>query len=130
MLRDVNLPLSPQSRVAQECEVLRVLCGAVSDLTFRDSCFKRLANYRFVEPEHQVVFDALHALPSSDPNALRDRLTVRLNNQGFPDINLAHFFAPSSLPRDAALELVGRLAELGVASSPKAGGTPRSIDGT
>jgi hypothetical protein len=120
MLRVVNSPVPLQGRVALESEILRVLCGAISDLAFLAECFKRLASYRFVEPEHQVVFDALHSLSPGDANTLRERLTVRLNNQGFPDINLVQFFAPSSLPRDAALELVGHLEELGPASASKA----------
>jgi hypothetical protein len=121
MLRVVNSPVSPQARVALEREVLQVLCGAASDSAFRAECFVLLASYRFIEPEHQVMFDALRGLPPSDTRVLRERLIVRLNNQGFPDIDLSHFFASASPPSSAALVLVGRLADLGPASPTKAG---------
>jgi hypothetical protein len=126
MLAVVNQQESLQSRTETEREVIRALCSDGADTVSRTKYFEMLSRYKFIEPEHRVIFDALRSLRASDTSTLRERLIIRLNNLGFPDLDLAPFFLPASLSRDAALLLVRRLAELEDGLAPQADNPQKS----
>jgi len=51
------------------------------------------------------------AMPFDSPKLTRQQLPARLARAGFPDVEVEDFFKPHSLAKDAAEELMRRLAE-------------------
>lgn len=76
----------------------------------RNEILQSLQNYSFVEPEHQAVFQALCAFPPGASVSI-EQLTVKLNNRGFPDIELERYFTPSAVSDESLLGEVLRLLE-------------------
>jgi len=103
--------------VEGERQALRTLCGAPLTATERAEAARLLANYRFCEPAHQVLFEALRELRTPDPRAIRERLPVFLNNKGFPDLDLNWLFEPSQFAPREALAKIRALVDAGEVQS-------------
>lgn len=93
---------SHEEIVAAERAALQAICRGLADAA-------DLAAYRFRDLFYQVVFDALFELRGVKPALLREQLAIRLNNRGFPDVDLAPLLAPSALTLAQATDLVHRL---------------------
>ncbi len=103
--------LSGTEALQAERNVLRALCqsAARSDVLARSITL--LAHYRFREPAHQIVFDALRELGHRSGRQIRELLAVRLNNKGFPDLNLEPFFEPSPVSPAHVFSLIRALQD-------------------
>jgi len=53
--------------------------------------------YRFADPSHQIVFQALAAMHTVEAERIRELLPARVNNLGMPEADLEAFFAPQEL---------------------------------
>lgn len=82
----MNCPRRDESVVAAEQALLRQLCRA-GIASFETEALRRLAEYKWAGPDHQVVFEALLRLANVPPASLRARLPVEATRLGFPDID-------------------------------------------
>src|SRR5271154_6613150 len=80
------------SITAIERKILRALCAADSDPTDWDHLASQLSAYRWQEPDHKVVYDALRAIRSRDPRTRRDQLPAQATRMGFPDLDWSLYF--------------------------------------
>jgi hypothetical protein len=53
--------------------------------------------YRFADPAHQVIFQALASMHTIEAARIRELLPARVNNLGLPDVDLQIFFSPQQL---------------------------------
>lgn len=78
-------------QVAAELQLLRSLCDEAVSHGQRLELLQSYNRHVFLEPEHQIVFESIRSLfPSGMISAAR--LTVHLNNRGFPDIDIDCYF--------------------------------------
>ena len=91
--------------IEAERNLLRALCTGAAEASVLLEATETLASYAFAEPLHQIIFDVLVEIGPRDPCVVREQLAVRLNNKGFPDLDLETFFAPSSLTAGEAIRL-------------------------
>lgn len=89
--------------------VLRVLCLGTSQGSVKEAAVPLLRGYHWRVPLHEVIFNAVVAIPSDDPVVLRQLLPAKLTRMGFPDVEWEEFFAPHSLSLEEALLLVRRM---------------------
>ena len=82
----MNYPNRDEAVIAAEQALLRQFCraGIASPET---EALRRLAQYKWAGPDHQVVFDALLRLANVPPASLRARLPIEATRMGFPDID-------------------------------------------
>ena len=74
-----------------EIQLLRALCDLTSSPARRLELMQSLRGQAFLDPEHQVVFESIcFLLPRGGVSA--GRLTLHLNNRGFPDVDLEKYF--------------------------------------
>ena len=83
-----------ETQFATELQALRVLCDEAIASEQRQGIMQSLADYAFIEPEHQVVFESIRALSSRGPISA-GQLRVHLNNRGFPDTDVEQYFLPA-----------------------------------
>jgi hypothetical protein len=112
------------NRVAQltaEVHVLGTLCIREDPRDARAELVQVLEHYAFLEPEHQIVFESIRSLLLHD-RLSNARLSVHLNNRGFPDVDLEKYFAAGFPNIEEALKLARRL--------PSVGDGPATVCGT
>jgi len=78
-----------------ELQMLRLLCSEAASRERRLELLQSLQGHVFRDPEHQVVFESVRSLLSSDALS-SERLAVHLNNRGFPDVDLKRYFPAAS----------------------------------
>ena len=100
---------SSASVVAIERKILRALCAAVSDPTEWDQLASQLSVYRWQEPDHKVVYDALRAIRSRDPKTRRDQLPAQATRMGFPDLDWSLYFESAGLSTNEIEGLIRQL---------------------
>jgi hypothetical protein len=93
-----------------ELAALRILCQGTPRGPMLRTGARLLADYRFTDPAYEVFFAALWDTPTEDPAAIRSQLAGRINNRGFPDLELDILFVPHGLTHEQALELLRQLA--------------------
>jgi hypothetical protein len=76
---------------ADDLAILRKICDASLSQEQRSALVQSLQNYAFSDAEHQVVFESICFLFSRGPISPA-RLSVHLNNRGFPDISMEKYF--------------------------------------
>lgn len=91
----MNLPHSHQELLEAERTILRLLCQAGLTGAERVENMRLLSGYRFRDGEHQIIFESLRELRAADPKTIREQLFARLNNKGFPDLDLDWLFEPA-----------------------------------
>jgi hypothetical protein len=107
--------------LASERDVLRAMCQGTREGPVRAEGLAILAAYRFADSVHQLVFDTLRQIPSDSPPIIRQQLTGRLNNKGFPDLDLDTFFEPHNISAEQArAQMHGLRAAAGDAPSNSA----------
>ncbi len=100
---------SRATKVGAERTVLRAMCvGALGRTVWREGV-DLLANYRFADNVHQLIFDAMREIQTDDPRIIRELLPARLNNKGFPDLDLETYFQPHNFPADPTIALMRAL---------------------
>ncbi|MGH9402645.1 MAG: hypothetical protein ACRD2P_11120 [Terriglobia bacterium] len=102
--------MTSDSRITRiERQVLAALCQGFSDGPLDDSVKQSLTQYRWREPDHQAIFNALAKFPSGQPAILAAELPARLTRLGFPDIDCEDLYQPHGLNRNDAAELIREL---------------------
>lgn len=100
-----NERVPAEETLTAELEVLGALGRSVSGAgsSLLDEQLRRLAGYRFADPTHQIVFDALSEFRRHDAGGsntgqetLREYVARRLTLRGFPDVDLEAIFRPRS----------------------------------
>jgi len=106
------MPLDAATRrtiVEGEFRALQILCQEHPAQPLWQRTQTLLADYGFRDPLHQLVFDALRALPRSGPHDPRAFLAQHLTRTGFPDVDIDPFFHPHGLSEDLALSILEHL---------------------
>jgi hypothetical protein len=98
--------MAAQSRDTKEIErlVLGVLCTGPLSFEDRGEILRSLANYNWLLPDHQVIYEALRRSRQRNPAALREHVVSEITRLGFPDIEVEPFFAFCTL---TTAEIVG-----------------------
>jgi hypothetical protein len=84
--------------VSIESEVLRRLCSSRADAAI-DRFIRDLLPYRWREPEHATVFEAIRALARRNGAGIiwREELPAQATRMGFPDVDWPNYLgAPDS----------------------------------
>lgn len=98
--------------VESELLILRAMClGATERRVWRDAV-EILGDYPFRDNLHQLVFDTLREMNTDDPRIITGLLQQRLNNKGFPDVDLSGFFVPHNLHASVLLIMMHSMAGL------------------
>ncbi len=90
--------------------MLQYLCQGTPDENFLRER-RRLGDYRWREPLHRVLFEAILDLPTASPEVLQVRLPAVLTRKGYPDVDLNPFFQPHDLTPTEAQTLIRKLKE-------------------
>ncbi len=109
--RAVKRLVGANERLRAEREVLRALCQNAVRSDVLDKSIALFAHYHFLEPAHQVLFEALRDLGGTGTRQIRELLPVRVNNRGFPDMDLEPLFASSSLTTKQLFALLRALRD-------------------
>jgi hypothetical protein len=96
-----------------EQQILRALCQGTPEGSVREAAREGLADYHWIEPTHQAIFNALMRLGSDNPEFIREHLPVQLTRMGFPDFDLEELFRALPLARNEVEDLIHRLAATG-----------------
>lgn len=100
---------APRLVLEREFQALRALCQDTGQRAFWHRGTALLADYRFRDPLHQLVFDSLRELDSAAPDNIRDQLLQRLTVKGFPDVEIEHFFHGHAVSADQAIAIMEQL---------------------
>lgn len=95
--------------IRAERQLLRVLCQGFADGPLDQSARQRLAEYRWLEPEHEAIMRAIGALPPVPAGVIREHLPARLTRAGFPDARWEDLFQPHGSTRTDAEEMIACL---------------------
>ena len=68
-----------------------------------------LRDYRWQWQLHQIIFNAIVAIPSDDPATLRQLLPAKLTRMGFPDVEWEEIFTEPLLSTERAVEMVRQM---------------------
>lgn len=79
-----------------ERRVLRSLCCGIVSLAERPGALLDLSRYRWTNPEHRVVFEALTKIPAGENAVLRELLPGQATRMGFPDVDWVGYFESDS----------------------------------
>lgn len=90
--------------------MLQYLCQGTLDENFLTER-RRLGDYKWREPLHRVLFEAILDLPMASPEVLQARLPALLTRKGYPDVDLNPFFQPHGLTQTEAESLIRKLKE-------------------
>jgi len=82
------------SILALERHIVQAFCVGEYPPDDWDILASQLAEYRWLDPDHKVVFEALRAIKSRDPKTRRDELPAQVTRMGFPDVDWKAYFEP------------------------------------
>ncbi len=85
------------------------MCLAPPQAPVRVAGLRLLKDYRWHEPVHQAIFQALTALSTKDPESIRSLLPSYLTRYGYPDVDFATLMAPHGLSEGDAERLIHEL---------------------
>ncbi len=94
---------------ALERQVLRAFCAGTGTPDDWNQLPGRLTDYRWQDPDHKVVYDALRAIRTCDPKVRRDELPAQITRMGFPDLDLSLYFGSGESSVAEIEGLIGRL---------------------
>jgi len=105
------MAVPPDERRVVEAErrVLQALCQEKPEGSLLGTTKSLLAEYRWRDPAHQVIFDCVTHYPEHAALVLRDHLAGCVTRKGFPDLNWEQFFEPVYLSKAEAEALVREL---------------------
>lgn len=92
-----------------EIQVLRILCLGTHQGSVREIARSLLRSYPWRNALHQALWNALRAIPSENPEILRQLLPAQMTRLGFPDVEWEEIFAPHSLSKAEAIALMRRM---------------------
>ena len=88
---------------------LRLLCAGTPQGPVKDVLVPLLRDYHWHWQLHQIIFNAVVAIPSDDPATLRQLLPAKLTRMGFPDVDWEEIFTPALLSTERAVEMVRQM---------------------
>jgi len=92
-----------------ERTVLRALCTGALRGSTRRQVLRLLEVYSFRDVIHQLIFDAVREIKTSQAGFLRQELPARLTQKGFPEVDFDQFLEAPGLGGSRILELAARL---------------------
>lgn len=95
--------------IEAELDVLRTMAQGTPQRTVLADAVKILADYRFRDTTHQLIFDALREISTDSPEVIREQLAALLTKKGFPDLDLEAVFQPHNLSASQAIALMHEL---------------------
>ena len=107
----MSRPADKHHTVHMERQLLQALCQETTEGVLRDAAARLLTDYEWREPIHQAIFDSVKNIRPKSPVSIHDELPARVTRKGFPDINWDEFFAPSSLSKQQAEEMIRQLRD-------------------
>jgi len=100
----------PSPRISEiERGILRALCRSAEAGAALEGPLRELGEYRWHEPEHRVVYEALEEVSKHGSRPLSEYLPAQAARMGFPDLDWAAYF---DSPEPAAADLPELLLEL------------------
>jgi hypothetical protein len=102
---------SHEELVLIETQVLCSICQGAFEGSVREFARAALVNYRWHDPTHQAIFQALMAIPSESADVIRAQLPSRLTRIGFPDLDWEWLFARPRQAKSEVKQLMQRLLE-------------------
>ena len=107
----IRIPMAQSARDSLEVErsFLRALCVAPLSHRERDAILRSLAKYNWGSPDHRVIYEALRRSRQPSSDALREHIIAEVTRLGFPDIDIAPYFAPAELSKTDVEELTNVL---------------------
>ncbi|MBZ5694869.1 MAG: hypothetical protein LAN36_05870 [Acidobacteriia bacterium] len=99
----------PEILAGVERRVLRALCGGTSVRALLERIVAELKDYRWSEPEHKVVFEALTRIRSHDLKALQAQLPAQTTRMGFPDVDWTIYLGGAETPASEIETLIEKL---------------------
>ncbi|MBI4465607.1 MAG: hypothetical protein HY647_12960 [Acidobacteria bacterium] len=103
--------MSEEEIIQTEQRLLRLICQGGISREHQEKLLSLLRCYVFHQPQHQVLFDCLWAMPQHRPELARSLLPTRLVQAGFPDFDLSPYWEPHGLTLAEARELCARLLQ-------------------
>jgi len=92
-----------------ERKLLAALCEPTLDAETRATIVGRLKTYRFIEPDHEVLYRALSGIPPIDWPHAKQQLTQAVTRLGFPDVDIDWLFIEPPATEGEIRELLERL---------------------
>lgn len=94
-----------QEQIEAERKLLTALCQSTVDARMRATILQRLKDHIFVEPDYEVIYRAMAAMPAIDSADVRETLARAVTRLGFPDLDCDTLFtaAPPKPAEVAAL---------------------------
>jgi hypothetical protein len=92
-----------------ERQILRALLLGADPPADWDLFVSQLTGYRWFDPDHKVVYAALRAIKSRDPETRRDELPAQVTRMGFPDVDWKPYFEPDNQLESHLGDLIRRL---------------------
>jgi hypothetical protein len=92
-----------------EIQVLHALCLGTRQGSVKEAGKSLLRDYRWHNALHQALWNSLCAIPSDDPEILRQLLPAQMTRLGFPDVEWEELFAPHSLAKEDAIDMMRRM---------------------
>lgn len=98
--------------IALERRVLALLCQS-DDKLVRERANQMLAGHTWKEAAHEALFHVLMSFPSTNRQALRDRLPALLTRRGFPDFDFEALYTQPLTSGPEAEACIRELAQAG-----------------
>jgi hypothetical protein len=105
----MTVPAGERRVVEAERRVLQALCQGTSWDSLLAAAKKHLADYRWHDPVHQVIFECRLRFARDRGLPLRDYLPGCVTRKGFPDLDWEEFFKPVSCSRSEIESLMREL---------------------
>ena len=96
-------------QIEAERKLLTVLCQATADADMRATILGRLKDHRFAEPDYEVIYRAMAAMPAVDSADIRETLARAVTRMGFPDVDFDPLFALAPPTPTEVAVFLGRL---------------------
>jgi hypothetical protein len=100
-----------QETIQIERKVLRAQCQGTTQGPVPEYARRKLVQYQWRDPSHQIIFEALSAISSDCAETIRAQLPSRLTRMGFPDLVWEDLFEARRLSRASAVRLIKALSE-------------------
>lgn len=92
-----------------ELAVLQALCTRVGGHSGYAKLASELAEYRWEDADHRMIYEALMKTKNAGPETLSRRLPAAITRMGFPDIDWQRYFSSTSISADRLHELIRAL---------------------
>jgi hypothetical protein len=98
-----------------ERRILRLMCTGSLAAACVGALLRDLHGYRWRDPEHRIVYEALKGVRALQNLTLREQLPAQATRMGFPDVDWALYFAAGARADNEA-DAIGPEPKIGMAS--------------